>query len=377
MEENVMLIPRGNGRSTLVNMGNTCFMNTALQVVLHTMPLTKYFHMPDITGDRTAEKESLAVDFVDQYRRLARGFWEENCRVQPVSFYKTFGNCIARFRDGRQHDSLECLLHLLDFLHMGLSKPIHNVTMDEERDDPPHKTWLNFLKLNERSVIIDLFYGMSRTAIQCLVCKNVSKKYDPFSFLSLCFPPRNSPVMKKGVISLEDMLKFHSLAEKMEGDNRYACSKCKEEYNKTEHDKPFPNCDANKMIQLWMLPPILIIDFKRYDHRNMKINTLVKCPLTMDFSPFIPSQVTTDPVDYTYELYAVIYHTGHMRGGHYVAACKVPATTLDESGGGEEWVQFDDSRLMPITENQVVNSMVYGAVYRRKTPSRNVEKLWW
>lgn len=357
----------GTGKSTLVNMGNTCFMNSALQCVLHTNPIKNYFQQPEISSNHSANAESLAVDFVRQFGRLIRGFWEEDCQVQPVSFYKTFTNCVMRFKDGRQHDSQECLLHILDFLHMGLAKSVK--IPDSLDEDLPHRTWCDFLKTNQHSFIIDLFYGMTRTVTQCLNCNNLSKKYDPFCFLSLCFPPLSSPSMNNGRISLEDMLKFHSIGEKMTGDNRYNCEKCRDNFEKDPSNvgQKFPMCDANKMIQMWMLPSILIVGFRRYDHQYNKINTLVQCPLELDFSPYLPPQITNHPVNHKYELYAAIYHTGQLGGGHYVAACKMPEGT---------WRHFDDNESRSLPESEVVNSLVYVALYKKKQPSRNVEKLW-
>lgn len=429
---------RNNGLSTLINMGNTCFMNSALQCLLHTDSFVDYIlqntlikcaqcgeqinvlrqqqiqqiqqtqlqqaedHQTQLQKMTLNQKsvphcvcncgriidlqnnplvnfnpknESLAIEFVKSVSRLCTGFWEENCRIQPETFYRIFGACLEKifntesFKLGDQQDSQECLIYILDLLHMGLSRNVIINIDKTDQNDTPHLAWANFLKKNQHSVITDFFYGLSKTCVECRVCKTISKRYDPFCFLSLSFP--------KGVqnITLEDMFKFYSNPEFLTGNNKYSCDKCRAQFNIDKNanliaaDAKYEGSDANKKIEMWMLPQTFIIDFKRYQvdmvhlpngqvgMRRSKINAFVKCPLEIDMQQFLPPQQTKGVQNNKYEMYAAIYHSGVLRGGHYVAACKV---------GDHGWIKFDDALQESVPENTIVNSLIYVAFYRKK-----------
>ena len=61
-----------------------------------------------------------------------------------------------------------------------------------------------------------------------------------------------------------------------------------------------------------------------------------------------------------YDCYAVSNHYGGMGGGHYTAYCK----------NGDNWYEFDDSRVSSIKEHKVkqtiVTSAAYNIFYRRR-----------
>lgn len=58
---------------------------------------------------------------------------------------------------------------------------------------------------------------------------------------------------------------------------------------------------------------------------------------------------------FRYKLYAVSNHYGGMGGGHYTAFAKC----------GEEWYEFNDSQVYPISEDQIKTSAAYVLFYKR------------
>ena len=59
-----------------------------------------------------------------------------------------------------------------------------------------------------------------------------------------------------------------------------------------------------------------------------------------------------------YDLYAVTNHFGSLYGGHYTAYAKNPIHN--------EWFEFDDSRVSPVKESDVVSKAGFVLFYKRR-----------
>lgn len=90
-----------------------------------------------------------------------------------------------------------------------------------------------------------------------------------------------------------------------------------------------PNCkerrQANKKLDLWRLPEILVIHLKRFSYTRFlknKLETFVDFPVEdFDLSNYILQK--NGKACYRYTLYAISNHYGGMGGGHYTAFAKV------------------------------------------------------
>ena len=104
---------------------------------------------------------------------------------------------------------------------------------------------------------------------------------------------------------------------------------------------PQKNCQrktsATKQMKLCTLPPILIIQFKRFVHENgfhQKVETFVEYPIQgLNLNRCLPSLQE----EAIYDLIAVSVHMGSIGGGHYTTYAR--HTTSNKS----EWYKFDDS----------------------------------
>ncbi|XP_024528221.1 ubiquitin carboxyl-terminal hydrolase 5 [Selaginella moellendorffii] len=199
----------GGGPQGLVglqNLGNTCFMNSALQCLVHTPQLTTFFlqdYSKEINRDNMmGTKGELAVAFGELLRKV----WSpKSSPYSPRSFKMKLSRFAPQFSGFNQHDSQELLAYLLDGLHEDLNrlktKPYIEVKDEDGRPDEEvaDEYWEAHRARND-SVIVDVFQGQYKSTLVCPVCSKVSVTFDPFMYLSLPLPT-NTRTMTVTVIS--------------------------------------------------------------------------------------------------------------------------------------------------------------------------------
>ncbi|XP_046415413.1 ubiquitin carboxyl-terminal hydrolase 32 [Neodiprion fabricii] len=183
------------GATGLNNLGNTCFMNAALQCASNTGPLTRYFmsasHLRELnTTNPLGTRGHMAV----RYAELLRDIWSGSARsVAPLKLRWTIAKYAPRFGGFQQHDSQELLAFLLDGLHEDLNRvrdaPYVELADSEGREDAQvaQEAWDNHL-LRNQSIIVDLFHGQLKSTVRCEHCQWESVRFDPFTYLTLPLP---------------------------------------------------------------------------------------------------------------------------------------------------------------------------------------------
>ncbi|KAL6623381.1 hypothetical protein ACP70R_033260 [Stipagrostis hirtigluma subsp. patula] len=199
----------GSGLTGLDNLGNTCFMNSAVQCLAHTSKLVDYF-----LGDYYKEinphnplgmKGELAYAFGDLLRKL----WAtDRTPVTPRLFKAKLARFAPQFSGFNQHDSQELLAFLLDGLHEDLNrvkcKPYSEAKDSDGRPDEEvaDEYWGNHLARND-SIIVDICQGQYKSTLVCPICKKVSVTFDPFMYLSLPLPSTTMRTMTITVFSTD------------------------------------------------------------------------------------------------------------------------------------------------------------------------------
>uniref|UniRef100_A0A8D2NU58 Ubiquitin carboxyl-terminal hydrolase n=1 Tax=Zosterops lateralis melanops TaxID=1220523 RepID=A0A8D2NU58_ZOSLA len=191
------------GLCGLSNLGNTCFMNSALQCLSNTPPLTDYF-LEDKYEAEINQNNPLGMrgEIAEAYADLIKQMWSgRQSHVAPRMFKTQVGRFAPQFSGYQQQDSQELLAFLLDGLHEDLNrvkkKPYLELKDANGRPDSEvaKEAWENH-RLRNDSIIVDIFHGLFKSTLVCPKCSKVSVTFDPFCYLTLPLPLRRDRLME-------------------------------------------------------------------------------------------------------------------------------------------------------------------------------------
>ncbi|KAM4864113.1 ubiquitin carboxyl-terminal hydrolase 4 isoform X2 [Urocitellus parryii] len=191
------------GLCGLGNLGNTCFMNSALQCLSNTAPLTDYFLKDEYEAEINRDNPlGMKGEIAEAYAELIKQMWSgRDAHVAPRMFKTQVGRFAPQFSGYQQQDSQELLAFILDGLHEDLNrvkkKPYLEPKDANGRPDAvvAKEAWENH-RLRNDSVIVDTFHGLFKSTLVCPECAKVSVTFDPFCYLTLPLPMKKDRIME-------------------------------------------------------------------------------------------------------------------------------------------------------------------------------------
>lgn len=326
------------GVTGLRNLGNTCYMNSILQVLSHLHVFRECFLRLDLTqalellatavhgqlagkvssqsplsqrkGLQTSsgsgaglsggasrarsmeliqpkEPSSKHISLCHELHTLFQVMWSGKwALVSPFAMLHSVWQLIPAFRGYAQQDAQEFLCELLDKVQHELeSTGTHTTTAGVPQ------TQKRLIK-QVLSVVNTIFHGQLLSQVTCLACDHRSNTVEPFWDLSLEFPERyhsnSRETAAQASCHLTEMLAKFTETEALEG-NIYACDQCNSARRRTS-SKPLILTEAQKQLMVHKLPQVLRLHLKRFrwsgrNHRE-KIGVHVSFDQVLNMEPY-------------------------------------------------------------------------------------------
>ncbi|WFD43021.1 ubiquitinyl hydrolase 1 [Malassezia psittaci] len=340
--------PRSQMRAAgLNNVGNTCYLNSVMQALLHTPPLASALltqNLPTLLGrygvphnSKQAAKASHMFNSMAALKEFFERAWQGGS-VTPSQFVNNLRKFAKPLRSGRQEDAHEYLRLLLESLQqVSTCFPLEKVPPN----DPIFTT----------SLIQSIFGGRLRSRVSCHACQHNSDTFDPIMDLSLD--------VRKGINSVKQALDAFTAPESLTGSEKYKCDNCKK------------RVDATKRFNIDAAPMVLTVHLKRFGIFGNKINRLVSYGERLHLGRYMSERnkglgadelsISTAGAAQQYRLFAIVHHFGSGPNvGHYVASVRAP---------DGQWLRMDDSYITRLSRCPLDDPSAYVLFYIRESVS--------
>lgn len=349
----------------LRNIGNTCFVNSCLQVLFHTPEFNEFVKRGKTKMRMNSSVNTVMLQEYVSLHDLMFSLTESNVIVSPNKFIHTLHSVaqtkgLDLFSGFNQNDLPEFLMFLIDCFHNSLSREVvitikqEDQTVLTEYDKVAVQCYemIRQMYSKEYSEILDFFHGIH---VNIIMDKNTGELIrsipEPFFMINLPvvnpFSPQISPSTES--VTLLQCFDWYISKEMLEGDNAFK-----------RDDGTY--AEASKQIVFWGFPRILVLDLKRFNARNQKNQCLVTFPLSgLNLTDYV---IGYDKESFVYDLYGVCNHSGNVHGGHYT--CFVKCAT------SKQWYHFNDTMvtLVESPETTIISPQAYCLFYRKREALR-------
>ena len=356
----------------LANIGATCYMNATLQCFSHTTKLTNYYLAPKNKNIVTSNQKKFSREYYEVIKKLWIKKYNNNKNFySPDRFKNILSQMEPLFQGIAANDSKDLVNFILQTLHSelntanGQNQNNYNVNQLDENLMLNH--FLQDYKENQKSIISDIFFGISETKTECLNCLKMRQMQGNYNHVYvhnfqiinfIIFPLEEIRKAKyqnnfnnffmgnSNEVYLSDCFDYYQKVELMDGENQMYCNYCNSNspsyYSTTLYSSP----------QIF----ILILNRGRGNIYNVKLNFSE----IINIGNYVKMKVNTNLI---YHLYAIVTHIGpSSMSGHFIAFCKSP---IDG-----KWYKFNDAIVDYVGDfnNNVSNfGTPYILFYERQT----------
>lgn len=306
---------------TLVNLGNTCGINSLIQCISHTSDLRNF-----IIESTTIDSASITYQLKDVISKI----YNNNVTLSPngllQALYLHFKDTIYEHQQTDIGELWELIANkIADENSIHVNEEIFNNDI-EKLPKLQAKVENDVRKINNNkfSIWLHRIQGIQLSIIKCMNQSCDELNYTPEVFISIQISITDIHS------NLSDNILHYFNIDTM---NEWKCEKCK-------------NIGALKQYQIWKLPSVLVIHIKRFhidsDFKITKLNTPLTISEDLNFSF---TNYENIKYDVKYKLCALGNHYGICEGGHYNAICK----------NNNSWFVIDDTHKHELSQDENEN----------------------
>lgn len=290
-------------------------MNSVIQCLYHTLPITNFFLSEDFKKHinyKSEQQGKVATVYGNLVRAMAKG----GNLVQAVTAMKQISGVFDEYlRDYGQKKPHDFLGVTLGWLHSDLARP----SSDPERP-------------SDNSVISDHFHVQHLHVISC------ERHRRPISVKAVSHSNLTLAVCSSKGVDLETLLSNYYKPQHIDWD----CDLCGSNHRCLQETK------------ILRLPPFLIIHLSRYNEENPHApKVAVNFPKTLDCM----KNFCTYNNDRKYSIYGICAHEGTMNFGHCVSVCRQSAQgQASEEGRARQWHLCNDENIFPKVDHSVIRN---------------------
>lgn len=322
----------------LLNFGVTCYMNSAIQLMVH-IPAVQHYLLEVLEGKHELPNKSVTHSVAELSSRMW-GFSSGHGKgprkfVNPKKVIQRLFDINCMMSEWQQEDSHEYFMSLMS-------------RFQEDSTPKGHK-------LNE-SIIYDIFGGLLQQEVTCRECNTVSTTKQEFYDLSLGLNKKRRSLETEEVPcgrysidkSINEYFSMETIKkDKVDASSGYHCEKCKK------------RTVATKKSMIERSPETLMVHLKRFKFNGLsssKVKQAIVYPGFLDLGPYTMTQESTK-----YQLISVIVHEGRsILSGHYICHCLQPDGL---------WLTYDDEYINKTDERKAMSDpSAYCLIYTKLTP---------
>ena len=337
-------------RVGLTNLGNTCFLNSCIQVLQQTYELHSIV-------EKAKPKDTPDGVILREWNELRKAMETQDGVLSPNRFVHMVQQVAQQkgrelFTGWAQNDISEFLLFLIESMHTSCARSVSIQINGSPENSTDERALLCYQFLQstyakEYSKIHELFYGTYVTEIAHPVTKVIlSSKAEHYFMLDVQLFYQNQMFT-----NIYQCLDLFVSPEVMSGENAW--------FNEATEQKE----EVHRQVSFWNFPSVLVILLKRFlPDGKRKLQTHVDFPLeNLDLSRYIKGYKAAA---YQYDLFGVCNHMGGVMGGHYTAYVK---------NGKGVWHHYNDTLVEPVLDvGRIVSPAAYCLFYRKKNPANTI-----
>lgn len=191
------------GLSGLANVGNSCYINTCMQILSHTYKLSDFLKDESYKANLNRNPDAIVLL---EWAKLLELMWSKNCTIAPMRFINAIRKVSSiknrdLFTGFAQNDAQEFLLFIIDCFHNSMQREVDmkisgNAVNKTDKLAITCYGMMQKMYSKDYSEMLQIFYGIQVSVIFSVdETEQLTMNPEPFSVLSLSIPSIKVPTI--------------------------------------------------------------------------------------------------------------------------------------------------------------------------------------